>query len=113
VKTLLATTAALLALDAPAQAESLATCFQRENIQQRTAELQRSNSVLKLRNEWASEVGRLETELLNARIVGSDTTKLEIQIAIAKDRAESATRKLQIEADSADRMAYLAPSGCY
>ena len=111
MKTILAAAIAAFAIATPAQAEPRAACFQREKIQRHIAQLQRSNSVLELRNDWASEVGRLQTELLKAP-VGSDTTKLRVQIAIAKDRAESEVRRLQIEVDSADNMAYLAPSSC-
>ena len=114
MKKLLTAAFAALAIASPAQAESVAACIQREYIQQRTAQIQRQNSVRQMRIDALDrqikanlEIGSLPLERWN------EMNSMNAMAEVQKKLDRLAIDRHQIEMDAANTRDSLKPSSCY
>jgi hypothetical protein len=101
--------AALLLTAAPAQAESMSQCIQRENLQAATARMERRNAILRARNELSSKLLQIGIDAG----YGKGFKQGQYDKALAEAIGESQIAKMEREADSADMLALYKPSACY
>jgi hypothetical protein len=114
MKKLLTATFAVLAIATPAQAESLSACIQREHIQQRTAQIQRQNSVRQMRVDALTRQIKADLEVASLPLERwNEMDSMRAMAEVQKKLNQSAIDKHQIEVDAANTRDRLKPSSCY
>ena len=107
------------AIAAPAQAESLSDCFQREGVQQLTAQVQRQTSVRQMRVDALDR--QIKADMAIAEAAGrylrgestEDIKKMNAMEAFQRKLDQQAIDKHQIGVGAANLQDALSPSSCY